>query len=272
MERINASPFLRWAGGKTKLISQITPFVPDDIATRKYWEPFVGAGSLFFKVQPKKGVISDLNRHLINCYSKIKEKPEAVHEALSKLVKNNDESFYYTTRKLFNEKENSFAQAARFIYLNKTCFNGLYRENLKGEFNVPFGKIENPAIPNYNHLKIICEVLTNTEIYSDTYQVILQKARKGNFIYLDPPYPPLNKTAFFNNYTKDLFGFKEQIELSSYANRLSKKGCLLLISNADTKEIRKLYNGWNIEKLNITRWISCKADKKKVDELIIKNF
>ena len=122
MEKINVSPFLRWAGGKAKLISQIEQFIPDDINQRKYWEPFLGAGSVFFKVQPRFGVISDLNNHLINCYAKIKERPDTVYDALLKLTKNNDEAFYYETRKIFNKKQNSFAQAARFIYLNKSCY------------------------------------------------------------------------------------------------------------------------------------------------------
>ncbi len=272
MDSTEIKPFLRWAGGKTKLISQIEEFIPIDISKRKYWEPFLGAGSLFFKLAPKKGVISDLNNNLINCYIKIKEKPDAVHDALIKLVKKNSEKFYYETREIFNRKENSFAQAARFIYLNKTCYNGLYRVNLKGEFNVPYGKIEYPATPNFNELLSVSSLLQTVEIKEGSYESIVKNCKKGNFIYLDPPYPPLNTTSFFNNYTKNVFGVKQQIELSDYARELDKKGCLLLISNADTKEIRRLYKGWKIDKLNITRWISCKTDKIKVGELIIRNY
>jgi len=272
METPKITPFLRWAGGKSKLISQIEQFVPDDIQKRKYLEPFLGAGSLFFRTQPTYGIISDLNSQLINCYSKIKERPDAVYDSLQKLTKNNGEDFYYLTREKFNRSNNTYIQAARFIYLNKTCYNGLYRVNLKGNFNVPFGKINTPSILNYDSLKSISHLLKDIEIVSCSYQSVLNNSKKGNFIYLDPPYPPLNKTAFFNSYTKDLFGINEQIELANYANQMSKRGCLILISNADTQEVRKLYKGWKIEKLNITRWISCKTDRKKVDELIIRNF
>ncbi len=272
MDHIEILPFLRWAGGKTKLIAEIRKFVPDDIDKRTYWEPFVGAGSLFFKLSPTNGIISDLNSELINCYKKIAKEPDVVYDALIKLVKNNSETFYYTVRDKYNLRRDSYTQAARFIYLNKVCYNGLYRVNLKGEFNVPFGKIENPNIPTRSHLRTVSQLLQNNQIFHGDYITILKKAKRKDFIYLDPPYPPLNKTSFFTNYTKELFGIEAQGNLAKYANDLRQRGCLVLISNADTKEIRKLYQGWNINKLNITRFISCKTNKVKVGEVIISNY
>jgi DNA adenine methylase len=266
------NPFLRWAGGKAKIIKQIKEFIPDDVKERHYREPFLGAGSLYFALQPAYGTISDLNPELINCYLRIRDNPAAVDRALRELVKKNTEKFYYDTRKVFNKRRDSFSQAARFIYLNKTCYNGLFRVNKKGEFNVPFGQIKSPAIPALPELEKVSKTLKKITIETSCYQQSVKSAASGDFIYFDPPYPALNATSFFNNYTKDVFKHEEQVALADTSKKLSDRGCLVLISNADTAEVRKLYKGWDIIKLNTTRFISCKSERMKVDELIIKNY
>jgi len=266
------TPFLRWAGGKIKIISTIKNFLPDDYQSRKYWEPFLGAGSLFFHIQPKKGTISDLNQRLIDCYNCIKENPLTVSRSLNDLQKYNSENFYYITRNRFNSSKKSFSQAARFIFLNKTCYNGLFRVNSNGHFNVPYGQIQEPALPTFEELKKISLSLSKVNIVASSYEKIIRNVKKNDFIYLDPPYPPLSKTSYFTHYTKDSFSLEKHQELATLSNNLTKKGCLVLITNADTKDIRKMYKGWSITKTEVTRWISCKKERIKVNELIIKNY
>ena len=265
-------PFLRWAGGKQLLLKHILPFIYKDYDQNTYWEPFLGSGAFFFALRPKRAVLSDLNKHLINCFKAIKDDPYEVHEHLSKFTKTITPSNYYKIRNDFNKNGLSIINAARFIYLNRTCFNGLYRVNKNEKFNVPYGYKKNPIIPTKEDLLNACNLLQNSLIISGSYEDVLVNAEKGDFIYLDPPYPPLDKTSYFNNYTKQKFTHKDQILLSRVSKELDKKGCLLMISNADLKEIRDLYHGWDIQSLSVVRWITCKRTKHKVNEIIIRNY
>lgn len=265
-------PFLRWAGGKSRFISHLTKYFPQDFKERLFIEPFLGTGSMFLAVKPNKAILSDINGDLINCFICVKENPDLVRKYLVDFVNYHNKKFYYKVRKKFNYSSLSVKQAARFIYLNKTSFNGIFRVNKNGEYNVPYGYIRKPVLPLNGELKKISGALKAAKIYNLDYSEILGKAESGNFIYVDPPYPPLNSTSFFNHYSVDRFDYKKHLELSKQLNELKKKNCLILISNADTPEIRNLYKGWKIESIPVTRWVSCKSKRIKVRELIIKNY
>lgn len=266
------TPFLKWAGGKTFLTQHLMEFLPKDYSERVYWEPFLGAGSLFFSLQPSKAIISDLNPDLINCFKWVRDKPQRVHGLLKRYASKNSKRFYYETRAKYNKDGFTIENAARFIYLNKSSFNGIFRVNNKGEFNVPYGKRENLAIPSLEQLVSASKILKKAEIKSGSYESILKKPKKGDFIYIDPPYPPLNGTSYFTHYTKERFSTDDQKQLSRMAKKLSKKGCKVLISNADKKSVRNLFKGWLINSVRVTRWITCKKKKRRVQEIIIRNY
>lgn len=268
---IELKPFLRWAGGKYSLIEKLIPFVPQSI-DGTYWEPFLGAGAMFFAIQPKKAILSDLNPHLMNCYKILKYSPEKLSRYLMKYKFKHSESFYYDTRKKYNNGKLSIENAARFIYLNKASFNGIFRVNKKGEFNVPFGYKEQISIPNKEYIFRASNILKDTILISGGFNYILQDANKNDFIYLDPPYPPINGTSYFTHYTKERFSDNDQLLLSNIAKKLSLIGCKVMISNADKKSIREFYKGWNIKSIKVTRWVTCKKEKHNVEEIIITNY
>lgn len=270
--RKKLSPFLRWAGGKVYIIHKLIPFVPEDYGKRTYIEPFLGGGSMFLALCPRKAIVSDMNHHLIHCYKTLRDYPGRIYSLLKNYIEEDSEEFFYEVREEYNRSVSNIKQAARFIYLNRTCFNGIFRVNEKDEFNVPYGKKENPVFPTLAELKEISKSLKKARLRTCSYEKALSAAKKGDFIYLDPPYPPLNGTSYFTHYTRERFYEEDQVKLSKTARRLAKLGCLVMISNADTPIIRKLYKHWNINKLHVTRWITCKAQKHKVDELVITNY
>lgn len=265
-------PFIRWAGGKQNLVRELTNFLPN-FSFSNYYEPFIGAGSLFFYNNFKNPTISDINPHLINTYISIKKNPEEIFERIEYYKERISKEYYYKLRILFNKNRNEFTfeQASIFILLVQTSFNGIFRVNKKGEYNVPFGK-NNPSIPSLLHLKKIQAKLIDCNIINAMYDDILSNVNQNDFVYLDPPYPPLNNTSFFQHYTIDKFPFAKQEELAGYADSLSSKGSYIMISNADTNEIRKLYKNWNLNEINTFRYINCKSKRKYVNELIITNY
>jgi len=267
-------PFLRWAGGKQNLIKFLIKFVPEGYNKHNYYEPFLGAGSMFFKIIPNNATLSDYNFHLINCYKMIAEYPYKIHDLLKLLLRNNSKEYYYKIRTNFNKniKEFSYVQAAKFIYLNKTCFNGIYRVNKEGTFNVPYGRKEHLSIPTLEYFNNLSLILKKVKLECFSYEKIDNLVKEGDFIYLDPPYPPLNGSSYFSHYTKDRFFSADQKRLAVFAEKLSNKGCKILISNADTKEIRKLYFKWYKKSINVVRYISCKSERKRVKELAITNY
>ena len=265
-------PILRWAGGKWHLINYLKKYLPVDYANRRYCEPFLGAGSLFFSLKPQNAFISDLNEHLINCYQHIRDNPKLISTYLQRHSKNTSEDYYYGLRDLYNKSADSIAQAARFIYLNRTCFNGIFRVNLKGEFNVPYGWKEPPPIPTFGQLLETSKSLEKTRIEAISFDLALAQINKKDFIYLDPPYPPLNGTSFFTHYTSDRFLKEDQKRLAQLVKELDKVGCKILMSNADTKYIRELYKKFNISNLSVRRWVTSKAVKHQVSELVITNY
>jgi DNA adenine methylase len=268
-------PFLRWAGGKQNLIKDLLAYLPPEDKVNRYFEPFLGAGSLFFATNYKKCFLSDINKDLMNCYRYIKKDPKLIAKSLERHNINYqlDEQYYYKIRDRFNKnlEEISSKQAARFIFLIHSSFNGIYRVNLKGEYNVPIGK-RKPALPTFDYLKKISTKLHGNHLAKRPYSEILKMTKKGDFIYLDPPYPPINGTSFFQHYTKDKFPPRDQIKVAEFANKLDEKGCYVMISNASTTLIKELYKNWHVHELETTRYINCKSNRFKVKELIINNY
>jgi DNA adenine methylase len=269
---IKLKAFLRWAGGKVHITQHLIKYVPRDFNKYTYWEPFLGGGSMFFALSPDKAILSDLNVHLINCYKMVRNHPDKVHYYLKTLSRKNNKEIYYKLREVYNKSQHSIKQAARFIYLNKTSYNGIFRVNKFGLYNVPFGRKERPTFPSLDALRCVSVSLRRAKLYSGSYEKILKNVRKGDFVYLDPPYPPLNGTSFFTHYTKERFGEYEQSNVLEVANRISRLGCRVMISNADIPLIHNFYKDWNISAIPVTRWITCKSSRHKVNELVITNY
>lgn len=240
-----AKPFVKWVGGKRQLLKQfldmdLYPPHGFDASQSTYFEPFVGGGAVFFDLLPQKAILSDSNKDLVITYNVIKNNVEDLIKSLKK-HKHNKEYFL----KIRAQKVNTLSDieiASRFIYLNRTCFNGMYRVNSKGEFNVPFGDNKNPLICDEVNLKKVSISLQKVTINHADYKNVLKKAKKGDFVYFDPPYYPVNKTSSFTAYTPDSFLDKEQIELRDTFYELHKRGCFVMLSNSDTPFINKIYS------------------------------
>ncbi len=266
-------PFLRWAGGKRQLLPSLLEELPSSVSKRLYVEPFLGAGSLFFALAPKRSILADANASLIATYSAIKRSPEAVRQNLVWLCEQHSSEHYYATRTSFNKTvESSPQQAARFIYLNKACFNGIYRVNKRGEFNVPKGSKDNLSALSCEKFVQLSAALGTAELCALDYKHTLAGAKASWFVYLDPPYPALNETAYFAHYTPDRFGDADQKALAHECLRLHNLGAKFLLSNADLPVVRELYSSFSIKALPVRRYVSCKGQKLHVSELLIKNY
>jgi len=272
-------PFVKWAGGKSQLLKSLEKHFPKTFRT--YYEPFLGGGAVFFYLVDKRhrfnAVLSDINDELITGYRIIKEHVEDLivqlenHKAQYTL---NPKEYYYRVR---NEHEPSddIERTARLIFLNKTCFNGLYRVNKKGKFNVPFGRYKNPKICDKKNLLTVSKVLQwlNAELLAVDYQESTKDAKKGDFIYFDPPYQPVSSTANFTSYTQSGFPKEEQERLGRWFRELDQRGCQILLSNSDSQEVREIYNGYKIHPVKALRAISCKGNSRTGHtELIIRNL
>ncbi len=273
--KIKIPTFLKWAGGKRSIINKLDNYFPNNIIN--YYEPFLGAGSVFFyiyqKYSPKNCEISDINKDLIETYKAVQIKPKLVIRYLKYYFKkNNSEDFFYQVRKKFNtNKFRGVKRAAAFIYLNKTCFNGLYRVNKKGEFNVPYGKYKSPEIVNENKLLFASELLKGVRIIHQDYKEILKSLKRGDFVYLDPCYDPLKKTSF-TQYTKESFTFDERLNLLAFMKELKKKSVTVVLSNNKLPEIIKLYEpeGFNIVEIKAPRFINSNPNGRgEIEELLI---
>jgi DNA adenine methylase len=263
---------LRWAGGKRQLVTKLVEFLPKNYKKSRYHEPFLGAGSLFFWLAPPDAFLSDANEHLIETYRAIRDDWKVIARHLTRHAKLTCQRYYYEIRDQYNSSRFSAAQAARFIYLNKTCFNGIFRVNVKGQFNVPYGWKEPPSLPSLNDLKIASEYLQKTRLMARSFEAALSDVKKGDFVYLDPPYPPLNGTSYFTHYTADRFSQLDQEKLANAVKILNEQGCQILLTSASTPLIRKLYRSFNVTPLPVTRFITCKAVRHKVTELVITNY
>jgi len=268
-----ASPFLKWAGGKSQLLSQYSEYFPTTF--NHYFEPFIGGGAVFFHMLGKyadlNATISDCNYDLINCYEVIRNQPAELSEALK--THKNDSDYFYAVRSLDPLTLTKVERAARIIFLNKTCFNGLYRVNRKGQFNVPFGRYNNPRICDEANIKAVSEALSEVRIIHSSYDKSANLAKRGDFVYFDPPYQPLSATASFTSYTENSFGLADQQHLSALFSKLSAKGCKVMLSNSDNDMVRELYKDFRIETVKATRAINCKAEKRgQISELLIMNY
>jgi DNA adenine methylase len=271
-DELIAGPLLRWVGGKQRLVSTLLAALPASASSFVYREPFLGAGSLFFALRPSKAILSDSNGHLIECYRSVRSRPDLVAAYLKRHASKSSREYYYQVRSDYNELGPSVAQAARFIYLNQTCFNGVFRVNMHGQYNVPYGLKERPHIPSAESLFAASAALKRAELLACDFEGAVASAEKGDLIYLDPPYPPLNGTSFFTHYTSDRFGEKDQVRLAQSTHAAAARGCLVMMTNADTRRIRGLYKGFKFSRMQVTRWVSCRHEKHQVGELIIRNF
>jgi DNA adenine methylase len=230
----------------------------------------VGGGALFFHLSPVEAVLSDLNEELVNCYEVVKT---SVEHLIGELKKHrNDRSHFLKVRKTQPWELAPVERAARMIYLNKTCYNGLYRVNQRGEFNVPFGRYENPRICDENGLRAASKALQGAEIQCRDFRHVLYRARPGDFIYFDPPYNPISTTSSFTSYSEAPFDEREQKALKQVFEALHERGCHVMLSNSDTPFIRRLYRDFNVETVLANRAINCRGDKRgKISELVITN-
>ena len=268
-----AEPFLKWAGGKAQLLEQFKPLFPKKETYNRYIEPFLGGGAVFFYLEPKKAILSDLNKDLILAYKVIKNDLENLLIVLKDYQKKHNKDFYLRIRDEYNADHlDKITNTADLIYLNKSCFNGLYRVNKSGEFNVPFGNHKLFSV-NEEKFKLDSKVLKNAQLKNESFEKVLDYAQKGDFIYFDPPYYPLNPTSSFTTYTNSSFLEKEQERLAEVFDTLDKRGCKLMLSNSDTEFIRTLYKKWHINKVNAKRFINCIAAKRgDVTEVVVRNY
>jgi len=264
-----AAPIIKYVGGKTKLLPELVKRAPKKFG--RYYEPFCGGAALFFHLAPGRAVLSDTNVDLIQLYATISNDVEGVIRQLRRLARDHDEGHYYATRDRWNKaKMSGTARAATFIYLNKTCFNGLWRVNAAGEFNVPMGRYENPTICNPDALRAAATALASTEVCLVDYREAVADAERGDFVYCDPPYAPASATSNFTSYTAGGFSADNQRELAELARTLVDRGVHVMLSNSDTPFTRKLYRGFTISRVTCGRSINSNAEKRgAVNELII---
>lgn len=275
---LKAKPFVKWAGGKRSIIDKLISLSPEKYNT--YYEPFVGGGAMLYELQPKKAVINDYNSELMNVYECIKDENKFANmcSELNRHETNHSEEYYYKIRDLDKDKKKfnklaDYKRAARTIYLNKACFNGLYRVNSKNEFNVPSGKKTKVNTYDGPNLGIIHCLLNffDIKLLSTDFAESVKNAKKGDFIYFDPPYD--SDTTTFNSYTENGFGKEEQKRLAEVFKELDKRGCFVMLSNYNTSLIKELYEGYNFNYVEAQRNIGASAKNRgKVEEVIITNY
>jgi DNA adenine methylase len=268
--RGTAAPVLKWAGGKRQIVKQILDRLPGHIDT--YYEPFVGGGAVFFALYNERrferAVIGDKNPELVNVYRALKEDVSGVIRALKRLKDQHSEEHYYQVRATIPRSET--ARAARVLYLNKTGFNGLYRVNRSGQFNVPFGRYDEPKIVNEPRLKAAAEALANVEILNEDFEVLAKQAQPGDAVYFDPPYLPVSATAAFAEYYADPFGIDQHRKLAKVFDALSRKGIAAVLSNSDTPVTRGLFEKHNLQIVSVRRAINSVATRRGgVGEILV---
>ncbi len=263
---MRARPFLKWAGGKGQLLTELRAVVPARSA--RYFEPFLGGGALFFDLLPAKGVLSDVNAEIIDCYLAVRDHVEELIRALG--AHRYDPEHYYKMREVEPFGLPLVERAARTIFLNKTGFNGLYRVNRSGKFNVPFGRYANPVICDERNLRACSRALSDVELAVCDFEVAVAGARRGDFVYFDPPYVPISRTSTFTAYAPRGFGPEEQVRLSKVFRRLTERGVCVVLSNSDVPEVRDLYAGYTIRAVKAARSINSKTSRRgPVCELVV---
>ncbi len=283
-----AKPFVKWAGGKRQILHILIKNLPTEIYQGKikvYTEPFVGGGALFFKLKSmfdfEKVILADKNKDLINAYTSVRDDVASLIKILKELEKRFYESkdrkeFYYAMREKFNNKRKfDIERAALFLFLNKTCFNGLYRVNSKGKFNVPFGRYKNPVICEEKNLMNASKLLSDAELIAGDFTLIEKEIGANTFVYLDPPYRPISETSSFTSYNSDLFDDKEQERLAKFVRKIDRKNVKFMLSNSYSKDgfFQKLYSGFDIKTIRVKRYISATiAGRTEVREILVKNY
>jgi len=270
------APVLKWLGGKRQLLHDIERHIPEKYST--YYEPFLGGGAVLFALQPQRAVVNDMNEELINVYRVIRDNVDELIEDLKK--HKNEADYYYAIRELDRDKGryrqlDNIKKASRILYLNKTCYNGLFRVNQQGEFNAPFGRHKNPNIVNETTLRAVSHYLNRAKITfrCGDFVEAVKGIRKGSFVYFDPPYDPVSNSANFTGYDKSGFDREEQIRLKKLCDKLNGRGVKFLLSNSATDFILDLYKDYNITIIQAKRIINSKVDKRgRVSEVLVKNY
>lgn len=266
LDNVQAKPILKWAGGKTQMLNDILPKIPTSYG--KYIEPFLGGGALFFALQPEKSIVADSNPELINMYRQVADNVDEVINYLRQYE--NTKEMFYNVRGQEWSLLSKLEAAARTIFLNKTCFNGLFRVNKKGQFNVPYGKYKNPKICDVETLYAASSVLQKAEILCGDYMLVLEHyAQPNDFIFLDPPYLPVSAYADFKRYTKEQFYEEDHVELAKQVMRLHEMGCHVVLTNSNHPLVHELYRPFNIDVIQTKRYISCSGDKRKGEDVIV---
>ena len=271
------SPVVKWVGGKRQLLTDIYPLVPKKMTV--YVEPFIGGGAVLFHLQPAKAIINDSNVELINIYRTIKDSPNELISLLELHEQNNNEEYFYSIRNLdrqenYNELGN-IEKAARIIYLNKTCYNGLFRVNQAGQFNSPYGRYKSPNIVNRPVILAMHKYFNENDIQIEQgdYNIVLNSLSKGAFVYLDPPYMPISSSASFTGYTETGFNEDEQTRLKTECDKLNKSGIKFLLSNSDHLFIKDLYKEYTITIVKAKRSINSNSEKRgEINEVLIRNY
>lgn len=284
----SAQPFLKWAGGKTQLLGRLAGLLPPKF--NRYAEPFVGSGALFFSLRRTNGrfpaFLSDYNPELVNCYLTVRDRLDELIPLLRSHQEEHSKKRYYEVRRLKPNDLDSVQRAARLIYLNKTCFNGLYRVNSDGEFNVPMGSYVRPRIFDEEALRAASAALQRSQIYQSDFAEVEDHVGEGDFIYFDPPYHPISRTSSFTGYAvssatsggrhkdrKASFGIEEQQRLAATFAKLDRKRCFLMLSNSESLLMRQLYRGYKVQRVEARRTINCDGTKRGViHEIVVSNY
>lgn len=275
MGQFHLKPIVKWAGGKFKLINQLLPYLPAEF--KNYHEPFFGSGAVFFSLfhellsRQTQAFISDLNNELINLYEVVRDDVEGLIEASR--VHIYEKEYYYYIRSLDPNNLSKTKRASRMLYLNKTCFNGLWRVNRKGQFNVSFGNYVNPKIVDEPALINASTAFRYAKVFSGDFEVVLDNAKEGDFVYLDPPYVPLSSSANFTGYTPDMFTQEDHVRLKKVFRELHKRGCFVVLSNSNTDMVKELYEGYNIKVIKAARAINSNTQRRgAIKELLILSY
>lgn len=268
------APILKWAGGKGRLLGQLLPLLPPGAELMRHVEPFLGGGALFFARRPERALLADINPALVRTYQAVRDDVEAVIDALAPLAARHTPEGYYQVRSRYNDGHLDDAEhAATFLYLNKTCFNGLHRVNRKGRFNVPAGRYKNPRILDPDLLRAASTALAGADIRCASFEALLEAARPGDFLYFDPPYVPVSQTASFTSYAQDGFSSADQERLRDVFRQLDRRGCKLMLSNSDVPAIRALYRAYRIDVVAAPRAINCNGKGRGlVSEVVVRNY
>lgn len=269
------SPIIKWVGGKSRILAQLTPMLPPGVELMRHVEPFFGGGALFFARRPERALLSDVNPALVNTYEVVRDDVDALILQLTRLSEEHSATRYYQVRHHYNHgtRISPTERAGMFIYLNKTCFNGLHRVNRRGEFNVPAGRYDKPRILDAELLRAASRELQKADFRCAGFEALLASAKPGDFVYFDPPYEPASATASFTAYSRDGFSRDDQARLRDVYAELDRRRCKLMLSNSDVPFIRELYSKFRIDTVAAPRNINCDSKKRgAVSEVVVMNY